>query len=86
MKAEELRAVVEELERGARCLDGERTVAQELKRRSEEALEKAEARPEEFAPLIERLDYLLMVLTEKAKENVCTNTKCPHYGKKCRMR
>ena len=38
------------------------------------------------AEIIDRLDLMLMTLTEAAKENVCTNTKCPHYDKKCRMR
>ena len=38
------------------------------------------------ASLIGRLDMMQMVLTEAAKENVCTNTKCPHYNKKCKMR
>ena len=36
--------------------------------------------------IIDRLDLLLIHLTEKSRENVCTNTKCPHYNKKCRMR
>jgi len=38
------------------------------------------------ASLIDRLDMMQMVLTEASKENVCTNTKCPHYNKKCKMR
>ncbi|MFZ3147485.1 MAG: hypothetical protein WA137_00430 [Methanothrix sp.] len=38
------------------------------------------------ASLIDRLDMMQIVLTQAAKENVCTNTKCPHYNKKCRMR
>ena len=36
--------------------------------------------------LINRLDNLLVYLTEASRENVCTNTKCPHYNKKCKMR
>ncbi len=35
--------------------------------------------------IIDRLDDLLVLLTERARD-VCANTKCPHYGKKCRMR
>ena len=35
--------------------------------------------------LIDRLDILLLNLTE-ASRDVCTNTRCPHYGKKCKMR
>jgi hypothetical protein len=38
------------------------------------------------ASLIDRLDMMQMVLTQAAKENVCTNTKCPHYNKTCKMR
>ena len=30
------------------------------------------------ASLIDRFDMMQMVLTQAAKENVCTNTKCPH--------
>jgi len=86
MNVDELRTVVEELESSARSLDGEKMTAQELKRRSEEAMKEAESRPVEFATLIDRLDYLLIVLTERAKDNVCTNYKCPHYGRKCKMR
>lgn len=33
-----------------------------------------------------RLDQLLLCLTEVTKDNVCSNTKCPHYNKKCKMR
>lgn len=38
------------------------------------------------AAVIDRLDMMQMALTEEAKENVCTNTKCPHYHSKCKMR
>lgn len=41
---------------------------------------------EDVPPELEgRLDMLLMELTEAARD-VCTNTKCPHYGKRCKMR
>jgi hypothetical protein len=49
------------------------------------ALSEAEAASAD-ASLIDRLDMMQMLLTEAAKENVCTNTKCPHYNKKCKMR
>lgn len=48
------------------------------------ALERAElerAGPE----LIQRLDALVLSLTE-ASRDVCTNTRCPHYNGKCKMR
>jgi len=35
--------------------------------------------------LQERLDSLLVELTTATRENVCTNTRCPHYHKKCKM-
>lgn len=38
------------------------------------------------AAVIDRLDMMQIALTEAAKENVCTNTKCPHYHSKCKMR
>ncbi len=56
-----------------------------LKKEVEEILRSAEAagaRPE----IIDRLDGLVIMLTEASRENVCTNIKCPHYNKKCRMR
>jgi hypothetical protein len=59
--------------------------AQELKNRVEKALQHAESVSADMAA-INRLDMMLMVLTEKVKENVCTNQKCPHYNKKCKMR
>ena len=59
--------------------------AASLKKEVEEALhiaESADADPK----IIDRLDGLIIMLTEASRENVCTNTKCPHYNKKCRMR
>lgn len=35
--------------------------------------------------ILDRLDDLLILLTESSRD-VCTNTKCPHYSKNCRMR
>ena len=35
--------------------------------------------------MIDRLDMMQILLTEAVKDNVCTNTKCPHYSKKCKM-
>ncbi len=75
-------AMVRELEAQARSVKGEK--ARVLKEKAERALAKAEA-ASASPELIDRLDGLLMVLTE-ASRDVCTNTKCPHYNKKCRMR
>jgi hypothetical protein len=75
-------AMVRELEARAGSTKGEK--ARDLKKVVENALAKAEgshASPD----LVDRLDSLLIVLTE-ASRDVCTNTKCPHYNKKCKMR
>jgi hypothetical protein len=77
--------VLTQLEHEATSLSGDRMQTQELKNRVEKALQYAESVSAD-AEAINRLDMMLMVLTEKAKENVCTNQKCPHYNKKCKMR
>ncbi len=56
-----------------------------LKKEVEEALHIAEAAGAD-PEIIDRLDGLIIILTEASRENVCTNTKCPHYNRKCRMR
>lgn len=56
-----------------------------LKKDIEAALSKAEAAGADPA-IIDRLDGMLISLTEASRENVCSNTKCPHYNKKCKMR
>ena len=66
-------------------MSGDRMQTQELKNRVEKALQHAESASADVEA-INRLDMMLMVLTEKAKENVCTNQKCPHYNRKCKMR
>jgi hypothetical protein len=73
---------VRELEAQAGSAKGER--ARVLKGTVEAALAKAEGSRASHE-IINRLDDLLVVLTE-ASRDVCTNTKCPHYNKKCKMR
>jgi hypothetical protein len=81
------RALAEELEAEARAIRGERMRALELKGKVEKALSMAESANSSADPrTLSRLDHLLMVLTEAAKDNICTNTKCPHYSKECKMR
>ena len=63
----------------------EKMLAQNMLEKVAIALSEAEAASADTS-LIDRLDMMQMVLTEAAKENVCTNTKCPHYNKKCKMR
>ncbi len=73
---------VRELEAQAGSLKGEK--ARALKLQVEKALAKAESEGVGLN-IVDRLDDLLVVLTE-ASRDVCTNTKCPHYNKKCKMR
>lgn len=73
---------VREMEDRAAYLKGEK--ARALKEEVEKALDKAESSRSE-PELIDRLDALLLSLTE-ASRDVCTNTKCPYYNKKCKMR
>ena len=63
----------------------EKMLAHNMLQKVAKALSEAEAASAD-ASLIDRLDMMQMVLTEAAKENVCTNTKCQHYNKKCKMR
>jgi len=63
----------------------EKVLAHKMLQKVAKILSKAEAASAD-ASLIDRLDMMQMVLTQAAKENVCTNTKCPHYSKKCKMR
>jgi hypothetical protein len=77
--------LLERLEYEIASSRGQRMRVQELKQEVVEALSKAESGPVD-AKVIDRLDMMLIVLTEATKENVCTNTKCPHYDKKCKMR
>ncbi len=71
-----------ELEDRAAYLKGEK--ARVLKEEVEESLARAEE-AHAGADLVDRLDLLLLSLTE-ASRDVCTNTRCPHYGRKCKMR
>jgi len=76
---------VSDLEREAGSLHGDwmRTVA--LRDRVGEIVAGPEFR--DLSPdLQERLDGLLVELTAQTRENVCTNEKCPHYNKSCKMR
>jgi len=63
----------------------EKMLAHSMLQKVTKALSEAEAASAD-ASLIDRLDMMQILLTEAAKENVCTNTKCPHYNKKCKMR
>jgi hypothetical protein len=73
---------VRELEERAAYLKGEK--ARGLQEEVASALARSEA-AHAGAELIDRLDALLLTVTE-ASRDVCTNTRCPHYNKKCKMR
>lgn len=73
---------VRDLEDQAAYLKGEK--ARILKEKAASALARAEA-SHACTDLLDRLDILLVNLTE-ASRDVCTNTRCPHYGKRCKMR
>ncbi len=73
---------IRDLEDRASYIKGEK--AKVLKEEVEVAMARAEAAGL-GSELIDRLDILLLNLTE-ASRDVCTNTRCPHYGKKCKMR
>ena len=76
---------MQDLEDEAASLQGERMRAQVLMQKVACTLQQAESASAD-AKIIDHLDFLLMGLTEATKENVCTNKKCPHYNKKCKMR
>jgi len=76
---------LQDLEDEAASLQGERMRAQVLMQKVARTLQQAESASAD-AKIIDHLDFLLMGLTEATKENVCTNAKCPHYNKKCKMR
>ena len=63
-----------------RFLAKKNVLAHKMLEKVAKALSEAEAASVD-ASLIDRLDMMQMVLTEAAKENVCTNTKCQHYNK-----
>jgi hypothetical protein len=73
---------VRELEGRAAYLKGEK--ARGLREEVASALASSEA-AHASTELIDRLDALLLTVTESSRD-VCTNTRCPHYGKKCKMR
>jgi ABC-type hemin transport system substrate-binding protein len=75
--------IVSNLEAQARTVRAGQA-AKELKERVEDAMSNAE-KDASAVEVLDRLDSLLIVLTE-ASRDVCTNTKCPHYNKKCKMR
>ena len=81
LKWEVLTKDLESRARAVRASESAKTLKQEV----EEAI--AEVEPDRAPPdIINRLDQLLLTLTEASRDNVCTNTKCPHYNKRCRMR
>jgi hypothetical protein len=79
-KWELLVADLESQARTVRAGEGARV----LKVRVEDVMSRAE-NDSASAEIVDRLDHLLIILTGGSRD-VCTNAKCPHYNKKCRMR
>ncbi len=85
VQATDWNAFLKDLEGELADIRKERTRASHLLQKAEVALRQAE-QASAGEDVINRLDMMLLALTDAAKENVCTNTKCPHYSKKCKMR
>ncbi len=84
-QANDWNALLKDLEGEFANIRKERMRASRLLQKAKVALGLAE-QASAGEDVINRLDMMLLVLTEATKENICTNTKCPHYNKKCRMR
>jgi hypothetical protein len=79
------RKIVSDLEQQARYLHDDWMRSVELRDRIGEIISGPEFRG--LAPdLQERLDLLHVELVALTRENVCTNERCPHYKKSCKMR
>jgi hypothetical protein len=76
---------IDSLEERYRALGRETMATIDLKRDVDKAEEHAQrtGAPNE---IVSRIDLLQIKLTERLRDNVCKNTQCPHYGKKCKMR
>ncbi len=79
------KALLERLEAEAASSREQRGRALNLKAEVERLLLMAESGAAD-SEIANRLDLLMMRLTEASKENICANTRCPHYDKKCKMR
>lgn len=80
--SDSVKALVNELESKVASVQGRRMQTLELKKQVENAMSEYGALPPD---LLERLDTLLINLTAAARENVCTNARCPYY-RKCKMK
>jgi len=79
------RKIVSDLEREFSSLHGDWMRSVELRDRIGEIVAGPEFR--DLAPdLQERLDLLHVELVALTRENVCTNERCPHYHRDCKMR
>lgn len=79
------RKIVSDFEREFGSLHGDWMRSVELRDRIGEIVSDAEF--SDLAPdLQERLDLLHVELVALTRENVCTNERCPHYEKSCKMR
>jgi hypothetical protein len=77
--------IVSDFEREFSSLHGDWMRSVELRDKIGEIVTGPEFR--DLAPdLQERLDLLHVELVALTRENVCTNERCPHYKKSCKMR
>jgi len=77
--------IVSDFERDFTALHGDRMRSVELRDRIGEIVSGPEF--SNLAPdLQERLDLLHVELVALTRENVCTNERCPHYHRDCKMR
>jgi hypothetical protein len=79
------RKIVSDFEREFGSLHGDWMRAVKLRDKIGEIVSVPEFR--DLAPdLQERLDLLHVELVASTRENVCTNERCPHYHRDCKMR
>ncbi len=79
------RKIVSDLEQEFFSLHGDWMRSVELRDRIGEIVAGSGFR--DLAPdLQERLDSLHVELVASTRENVCTNERCPHYHRDCKMR
>lgn len=79
------REIVSDFERMFGTLHGDWMRSVELRDRIGEIVARSEFR-DLASDLQERLDLLHVELVASTRENVCTNERCPHYKKSCKMR
>ncbi|MDF0589778.1 hypothetical protein [Candidatus Methanocrinis natronophilus] len=79
--------IVSDLEREFSSLHGDWMRSVELRDRIGEIVTGPDFSDLDLDPDLQgRLDLLHVELVALTRENVCTNERCPHYNKSCKMR